>query len=264
MDDFVWDPSTFSKNRERLLEGDIARPFFNQILAQARERQLLSDEHFTVDGTLIEAWAGQKSFKRKASDLPEEPPDDPGNPSINCRGERRTNATHASTTNPEARLYKKAKGQEAKLCYLGHVLMENRHGFVVDTQLTQATGTAEREAALAMAEEIPGQHRVTLGGDRNYDTQAFVSDLREVQVTPHVAQHTTGRTSAIDGRTTRHPGDAISQRKRKQVEEIFGWLKTVGLLRKTRHRGMARVGWMFTFAAAVYNLVRMRTLVAVA
>jgi hypothetical protein len=253
-----------TKNRERLLAGDVAHAFFAQVLAQARERQLLSDDHFTVDGTLIEAWAGQKSFKKKGPPALPDPPDDPGNPSINFRGERRTNATHASTTDPEARLYKKAQGREAKLCYLGHVLMENRHGLVLDTRLTQATGTAEREAALAMAEEIPGQHRVTLGGDRNYDTQAFVSDLRELQVTPHVAQHTTGRTSAIDGRTTRHPGYAISQRKRKQVEEIFGWLKTVGLLRKTRHRGMARVGWMFTFAAAVYNLVRMRTLVAVA
>jgi transposase len=264
LDDPVWDPTTFTKNRERWLAGDVAQAFFEQVLAQARERQLLSDEHFTVDGTLIEAWAGQKSFKRKGTPALPEPPDDPGNPSINFRGERRTNATHASTTDPEARLYKKAKGQEAKLASLGHVLMENRHGLVVDTRLTQATGTAEREAALAMAEEIPGQSRVTLGGDRNDDTQAFISDLRELQVTPHVAQHTTGRTSAIDGRTTRHPGYAISQRKRKQVEEIFGWLKTVGLLRKTRHCGVARVGWMFTFAAAVYNLVRMRTLVAVA
>jgi transposase len=264
LDDPVWDPTTFTKNRERLLAGDVAQAFFAQVLAQARERQLLSDEHFTVDGTLIEAWAGQKSFKGKGTPALPEPPDDPGNPSINFRGERRTNATHASTTDPEARLYKKAKGQEAKLCYLGHVLMENRHGLVVDTRLTQATGTAEREAALAMAEEVPGQHRVPLGGDRNYDTQAFVSDLCELQVTPHVAQHTTGRTSAIDGRTTRHPGYAMSQRKRKQVEEIFGWLKTVGLLRKTRHRGVARVGWMFTFATAVYYLVLMRTLVAVA
>ena len=264
MDDAVWDPSTYSKNRERLLEGDIAHTFFNQVLAQAQERQLLSDEHFTVDGTLIEAWAGQKSFKRKASELPEEPPDDPGNPSINFRGERRTNVTHASTTDPEARLYKKAKGQEAKLCYLGHLLMENRHGLVVDSRVTQATGTAEREAALAMAEAIPGRHRVTLGADKNYDTRDVVRELRELRVTPHVAQHTTGRASAIDGRTTHHPGYAVSQRKRKCVEEIFGWLKTVGLLRKTRHQGVARVGWMFTFAVAVYNLVRMRTLAAVA
>jgi transposase len=264
MDDPVWDPSTFSKNRERLLEGEVAHAFFDQVLAQARDRDLLSDEHFTVDGTLIEAWAGQKSFKRKAGAPPSSPPDDPGNPSIDFRGERRTNATHASTTDPEARLYKKAKGQEAKLCYLGHVLMENRHGLVVDTQVTHATGTAEREAALAMAEGIPGQQRVTLGGDKNYDTRDFVRELRELRVTPHVAQNTSGRSSAIDGRTTRHPGYTVSQRKRKCVEEIFGWLKTVGLLRKTRHRGLARVGWMFTFAAAVYNVVRMRTLAAVA
>jgi transposase len=233
MDDPVWDASTFSKNRERLLEGDVATAFFAQVVAQARERDLLSDEHFTVDGTLIEAWAGQKSFKRQQADPPPEPPDDPGNPSIDFRGERRTNATHASTTDPAARLYKKAKGQEAKLAYLGHVLMENRHGLVVDTRVTQATGTAEREAALVLAEAIPGQQRATLGADKNYDTRDFVHELRELRVTPHVAQNTSGRSSAIDGRTTRHPGYAVSQRKRKCVEEIFGWMKTVGLLRKT-------------------------------
>ena len=259
-----WEASTFSKNRERLLEGDVAHTFFAHVLAQARERDLLSDDHFTVDGTLLEAWAGQKSFKRKVPDTSPRPPDDPGNPSIDFRGERRTNATHASTTDPDARVYKKARGQEAKRCYLGHVLREKRHGLVVDTRVTQATGTAEREAALAMAEAIPGQQRVTLGADKNYDTRDFVRELRELQVTPHVAQNTTGRSSAIDGRTTRHPGYAVSQRKRKCVEEIFGWMKTVGLLRKTRHRGVRRVGWMFTFAAAVYNLVRLRTLAAVA
>ena len=260
MDDAVWDATVFSKNRERLLAGEVAQAFFDRVLARARERGLLSDDHFTVDGTLIEAWAGQKSFKGKEAEPPAPPPDDPGNPSIDFRGERRTNATHSSTTDPEARLYKKAKGHEAKLAYLGHVLMENRHGLVVDTRVTQATGTAEREAALVMAEGIPGQHRVTLGADKNYDTRDCVRELRELRVTPHVAQHTTGRSSAIDGRTTRHPGYAISQRKRKCVEEVFGWLKTVGLLRKVRHRGLARVGWMFTFAAAVYNVVRMRTL----
>jgi transposase len=264
MDDPIWDASTFSKNRERLLKGEVAHAFFDQVLAQARERALLSADHFTVDGTLIEAWAGHKSFKRKEAPSPSPPPDDPGNPSIDFRGERRTNATHASTTDPEARLYKKVKGQEAKLAYLGHALMENRHGLVVDTRVTQATGTAEREAAVAMAEAIPGQQRVTLGADKNYDTCDCVRELRELRVTPHVAQNTSGRSSAIDGRTTRHPGYAVSQRKRKCVEEIFGWMKTVGLLRKTRYRGLARVGWMFTFAAAVYNLVRMRTLAAVA
>jgi transposase len=264
MDDPIWDASTFSKNRERLLEGEVAHAFFAQVLARARERALLSDEHFTVDGTLIEACAGQKSFKRKTPDPPPSPPDDPGNPSIDFHGERRTNATHASTTDPEARLYKKAQGREAKLAYLGHVLMENRHGLVVDTRVTQATGTAEREAALAMAEEIPGRHRVTLGADKSYDTRDLVRELRELRVTPHVAQNTTGRSSAIDGRTTCHSGYVVSQRKRTCVEEIFGWLKTVGLLRKTRYRGVARVGWMFTFAAAAYNLVRMRTLAAAA
>jgi IS5 family transposase len=260
----AFDHSTFSKNRERLLRQHVSRQFFDEVVLQADQMGLLSDEHFTVDGTLIDAWAGQKSFKRKASPPPASPPDDPGNPSIDFRGERRTNATHASTTDPEARLYKKATGQEAKLAYLGHVLMENRHGLVVDTRVTPATGTAEREAALAMAEGIPGRHRVTMGADKNYDARDCVRELRELRVTPHVAQHTTGRSSAIDGRTTRHPGYAVSQRKRTCVEEIFGWLKTVGLLRKTRYRGAARVGWMFTFAAAVYNLVRMRTLAAVA
>jgi transposase len=263
MDDLVWDASTF-KNRERMLEGDVAAAFFDQALAQARERGLWSDEHFTVDGTLIEAWAGQKSFKRHDANRRSEPPDDPGNPSIDFHGERRTNATHASTTDPDARLYKKAKGQEAKLCYLGHALMENRHGLVVDTCVRQATGTAERAAALTMVAAIPGRHRITLGADKNDDTRDFVRELRELRATPHVAQHTSGRTSAIDGRTTRHPGYPISQRKRKQVEEIFGWLKTVGLLRKTRHRGVVRVAWMFMFAAAAYNLVRLRTLAAVA
>jgi transposase len=263
MDDPIWDASTFSKNRERLLAGDVAHAFCAQVLAQARERALLSDEHFTVDGTLMEAWAGQKSGKRNEA-VPPSSPDDPGNPSLDVRGERRTNATHASTTDPDARLYKKAKGQEAKLAYLGHVLMENRHGLVVDTRVTHATGTAEREAALTMAEAIPGQQRVTLGADKNDDTRDFVRELRELRVTPHVTHNTSGRSSAIDGRTTRHPGYALSQRKRTWVEEVFGWLKTVGLLRKTRHRGLARVGWMFTCAAAVYNLVRMRTLAATA
>lgn len=260
----VWDVTVFTKNRDRLLAGQVAPAFFEQILAQAKTHRLLSDEHFTVDGTLIEAWAGQKSFKRKSDAAPRPPTDDPGNPSVDFRGERRTNATHASTTDPEARLYKKAAGQEAKLCFLGHVLMETRHGLVVNTRLTQATGTAEREAALALVRERPGRQRVTLGGDKTYDTHAFVQDLRAVQVTPPVAQHTTNRASAIDGRTTRHPGYAVSQQKRKRVEEIFGWLKTVGLLRKVKLRGLQRVGWLFTFAAAVYNLVRMRNLVEAA
>jgi transposase len=261
VDETVWDPSSFSKNRDRLLEGEVAQAFFAQVLAQARERELLSSEHFTVDGTLIEAWASRKSFKPK-TDAPAEPTADPGNPSVDFRGEKRTNATHASTTDPEARLYKKGKGQEATLCYLGHVLRENRNGLIVNTRLTQATGTAEREAAGEMAAEIPGTHRVTLGGDKAYDTHDFVAAVRDLEVTPHVAQNTTGRSSTIDGRTTRHAGYEVSQRKRKRVEEIFGWKKTVGLLRKLRHRGLELVGWIFTFTAAAYNLMRMRKLAA--
>ncbi len=257
----VWDVTVFTKNRDRLLEGEVAIAFFDQVLVQAKAHQLLSDEHFTVDGTLVEAWAGQKSFTKKTA-APTAPPDDPGNPSVDFRGERRTNATHASTTDPEARLYKKATGEAAKLGFLGHVLMENRHGLVVNATVTPATGTAEREAALALVDAVHRGRRITVGGDKNYDTAAFVAALRARQVTPHVAQHTTRRASAIDGRTTRHPGYAVSQQKRKRVEEIFGWLKTVGLLRKVKVRGIPRVGWLFTFAAAVYNLVRMRNLVA--
>lgn len=260
LDDPVWDATVYSKNRERLLNSDVAEAFFQQVVELAREHDLLSDEHFTVDGTLIEAWAGQKSFKKKAD--PDPPSSgDPGNPEVNFRGEKRSNETHQSTTDPEARLYKKSHGKEAKLGYLGHVVMENRNGLVVETELTLATGTAEREAALAMMEERSGQGGVTLGGDKNYDVHDFVQKLRGRKVTPHVAQNTTNRSSAIDARTTRHAGYAVSQRKRKQVEEIFGWMKTVALMRKVRHRGRQLVGWMFTLAAAVYNLVRMRNLV---
>lgn len=261
MDEPVWDATVFTKNRERLLAGDIAQAFFAQVLVQARAGALLSDEHFTVDGTLIEAWAGVKSFKKKGErDTP--PPDDPGNPTVNFHGQKRSNETHTSTTDPQARLYRKGRAREAKLCYMGHVLMENRYGLVVDTQVTQATGFAEREAALRMAGALPGSGRVTLGADKGYDTRGFVAELRARNVTPHVAQNTTGRRSAIDGRTTGQPGYAVSQRKRKQVEEVFGWLKTIGLMRKARHRGVDRVGWMFTFASAAFNLVRMRTLLA--
>jgi transposase len=256
MDDPVWDPTVFTKNRERLLQGDIARAFFERVLAQAQARQLLSTEHFTVDGTLIEAWAGVKSFKKKGA--APVPPDDPGNPTVNFHGERRSNTTHASTTDPEARLARKGHQHEAKLSYQGHVLMENRHGLVVNACLTQATGLAERETALAMAMNLPPG--ATLGADKGYDTAGFVEGLRALGVTPHVAQHTTRRRSAIDGRTTRHGGYAVSQRKRKVVEEIFGWAKTIALLRKARHRGVRRVGWMFIFGLAVYNLVRIRTL----
>jgi len=259
MDDPVWDATVYSKNRERLLNGDVAREFFQQVVAQAEELKLLSDEHFTVDGSLIEAWASQKSFQPKTGS-DGQPPEGGGNPEVNFRGEKRSNDTHQSTTDPEARLYKKAKGQEAKLGYLGHRLMENRNGLAVDTRLTLATGTAEREAALAMVEKRR-RRRVTLGGDKNYDTQDFVKKLRQKQVTPHVAQNNTHRSSAIDGRTTHHAGYAVSQRKRKRVEEIFGWMKTIGLMRKVRHRGRELVEWMFAYTAAAYNLMRMAKLV---
>ena len=260
MDDPVWDFTVFSKNRERLLEADVARAFFAEIGELAREKGLLSDEHFTVDGTLIEAWAGQKSFKpREGAPPPSDP--DAGNPSVNFRGQKRSNDTHASTTDPDAKLYKKAKGQEAKLAFLGHVLMENRNGLVVETRLTAATGTAEREAALEMISAKQKRGRVTLGGDKGYDTRQHVAGLRQLKVSPHVAQNTERPGgSAIDQRTTRHAGYTVSQTKRKRVEEIFGWFKTVAMMRKTRFRGLERVGWMFTWAAAAYNLVRMRNL----
>ena len=263
MNDEVWHPTVFTKNRDRLLEGDIAQEFFALVLAQAKRKRLLSSEHFTVDGTLIEAWAGQKSFQMKNDDsLKPPPPPDPGsNPTVDFRRQKRKNDTHRSTTDPLARLYKKTRGAEAKLCYLGHLLTENRNGLVVNTRVTLASGTAEREAAVEMVKQIPGgSSRVTLGGDRGYDTRGFVEELRELNVTPHLAQNTVQRRSAIDERTTRHDGYGVSQRKRKRVEEVFGRMKTVALMRKTRFRGPDRVGWMFTLAAAAYNLVRMRNL----
>ena len=259
MDDAVWVPTVFSKNRDRLLEGDIAKEFFARVLAQAKQRHLLSAEHFTVDGTLIEAWAGQKSFRTKEP-TGDPPSDDPSNPTVDFHGEKRSNATHQSTTDPEARLFKKGKGKEAKLSYMGHVLMENRNGLVVDAELTQATGKAERETAVQLLEQVPGSGPVTVGADKGYDTRDFVAQARALDVTPHVAQNTSGRKSAIDSRTTRHEGYAISQRFRKRVEEVFGWMKTIGLMRKTRHKGVDRVEWMFVFTAAAYNLIRMRNL----
>jgi transposase len=259
MDDPVWDPTVFSKNRDRLLAADVATLFFHEVLAEARARDLVSDEHFTVDGTLLEAWASLKSLKKIGDEDPP-PPDDPGNPTVDFHGETRTNATHVSKTDPEAKLARKGKGKEAKLSYSGHVLTENRNGLAVDVAVLQATGTAEREAALAMAAEIPGDQRVTMGGDKNYDTADLVADARRLNVTPHVAQNNKRRRSAIDKRTTRHAGYQISQQKRKRVEEVFGWLKTVGGFRKLRHRGLDRVEWMFTFAVAAYNLVRLRNL----
>jgi len=261
MDELVWVPTVFSKNRERLMEGDVAERFFAQVLAQASAAGLVSDEHFSVDGTLIEAWASQKSFQRK--DQPQQPPpEDPGNPTVNFHGEERRNDTHESKTDPDARLARKSGGHESKLAYCGNVLMENRNGLVVDTELLQCNGTAERDAALLMAERIEGDGRVTVAADKGYDTRDLVAQMRSMNVTPHVAQNVNRQGgSAIDGRTTRHAGYLISQRKRKRIEEVFGWLKTVGMLRKTRLRGVHKVGWVFTFAAAAYNLVRMRNLI---
>jgi len=261
MDEPVWVATVFTKNRDRLLEGEIANLFFASVVAQARAADLLSDEHFSVDGTLIEAWAGQKSFQRKdKSEKP--PPDDPGNPTVDFHGERRSNETHESTTDADARLARKSGGHEAKLAYCGNVLIENRNGLVVDAELLQANGTAERDAALLMAERIAGSRRVTVAADKGYDTNEFVREIRGMNVTPHVAQNDKRPGgSAVDKRTTRHAGYKVSQVRRKRVEEVFGWLKTIGMLRKARHRGVLKVGWVFTFAAAAYNLVRMRNLV---
>ena len=259
MDDLVWDPTVFSKNRERMVKSDVARLFFQAVVEQARLMSLLSDEHFSIDGTLIEAWASQKSFQNKEHGGSGDSTGS-GNPSINFHGEQRTNDTHESKTDPDARLYRTGTGKEAKLCYAGHVLMENRNGLAVDGQITKATGTAEREAAVEMLGDVPGDKRVTVGTDKAYDTQAFVEQTRAMNVTPHVTQNTSGRSSAIDGRTTRHTGYAVSLRCRARIEEIFGWLKTVGGQRKTRYRGEELVGWMFELSLAAYNLVRMRNL----
>jgi IS5 family transposase len=261
LDEPVWDVTVFTKNRDRLLEGDVAREFLCEVVEQARKKKLTSDEHFTVDGTLIEAWASLKSFQRK--DQKNTPPEDPGNPTVNFHGEKRSNETHGSTTDPDALLARKGSGKEAKLSYNGNLLTENRNGFILTTEVFPATGTAERHAAMLMLEQIPGGHRVTVGADKAYDTRDFVSECRNMKVTPHVAQNTKRNGgSAIDRRTARHEGYGVSQKKRKRIEECFGWLKTIALMRKVRHRGIEKVGWMFTFAAAAYNLVRMRKLLA--
>jgi transposase len=257
MDDEIWSPTTFSKNRDRLLQGDIAAAFFDAVVDQARQADLLSDEHFTVDGTLLEAWASLKSFRRNEAE-PTPPPDDPGNPTINFHGESRRNDTHQSTTEPDARLARKGNGREAKLSYAGHVLLDNRHGLVANVCVTAATGTAEREAALLLLGAAP--HAATVGGNKGFDVASFVAGVRALGVTPHVAQRE--KYTAIDERTTRHDGYAISQQKRKLIEQVFGWMKTIGGLRKLRHRGGERVDWIVTFTAAAYNLIRLRTLVA--
>lgn len=267
VDDPAWDHSVFSKNRDRLLEGDIAAKFLAAVLARPKVKGLISNDHFSVDGTLIEAWASMKSVKPKDGpmDIRGEPPADGGgrNPDADFHGQKRGNETHASTTDPDARLYRKGKGKEAKLCFMGHGLMENRHGLLVDACLTLADGHAERIAALHMIEPRADRPRaITLGADKAYDAQDFVNELRSMKVTPHVARNTSGRSSAIDGRTTRHGGYAVSQRIRKRIEEAFGWIKVVAGQEKTKLRGRDRVGWAFTFSAAAYNLVRLPKLLA--
>ncbi len=260
LDDEVWDATVFTKNRNRLLEAEVAKDFLALVVEQAREQGWASDEHFSVDGSLLEAWASAKSFQRK-NQKGWPPPEDPGNPTVDYRGEQRSNETHESKSDPQALLARKGAGKEAKLSYSGNLLVENRNGLIVSSRVWEATGIAERYAALEMLQELPGIGRVTVGGDKGFDTADFVRECRKLSVTPHVAQNSGRRGgSAIDGRTAGHAGYAISQKKRKRIEECFGWLKTIALLRKVRHRGTLKVDWVFTFACAAYNLVRMRNL----
>ena len=263
LDEAVWDATTFTKNRDRLLEGAVAREFLAQVVERARVAGLVSDEHFTVDGTLLEAWASLKSFQPKEQKMAA-PPDDPGNPTVDFHGQKRSNETHKSKTDPDAKLARKGPGKEARLSYSGNLQVENRHGLIVNAELLEANGRAERDAALLMLEQVAGDGRITVGGDKGFDTQEFVAECRHMNVTPHVAQNT-GRVggSAVDARTTRHAGYAVSQKKRKRIEECFGWLKEIALLRKLKHRGLFKVAWIFTFAAAAYNLVRMRKLIPI-
>ena len=263
IDDSVWDATTFTKNRDRLLAGEIAAKFLATVLAQKPVKALLSTEHFSVDGTLLEAWASTKSFRPKDGSGP--PPGAGRNGEQDFHGQKRSNETHASTTDPDARLARKGRGKEAKLCFMGHALMENRNGLIVGAVATRASGHAERLAAVHLIEphaERPG--RVTVGGDRGYDAEDFITEMREINVTPHVAQNDNRRRSAIDGRTTRHPGYAVSMCIRKRIEEAFGWAKTVAGLRKARHRGLPKIDWQFTFAMAAYNLIRLPKLLGVA
>jgi transposase len=268
LDEGAFDATVFAKNKARLLAADVARCFFEGVVEQARAARLLSSEHFTVDGTLIEAWASLKSLRPK-DERPEDrpPPDDPGNPTVNWHGERRGNATHVSTTDPEAKLARKGAAQAAKLCYSAHVLMENRHGLCVDLSVATATGEAEWDEGLRMVrrQQAAGRRVRTLGADKAYDVQRFVGPLRAAGVTPHVAQQITWqRGSWVDGRATRHAGYAVSQRLRKRVEEIFGWWKTVGGLRKTRYRGTARVTLHAYLVATAHNLLRLAKLLPAA
>jgi transposase len=261
MDDPVWDATTFTKNRDRLLAGEVASRFLATVLAQPKVKALLSDEHFSVDGTLLEAWASTKSFRPKDGSGP---PSDPGrNGEQDFRGHKRSNETHASNTDPDARLYKKGRGKEAKLCFMGHALMENRNGLIIGATATRASGHAERLAAQHLIQpQAERPQRITVGADKGFDTQDFVAEMREINVTPHVAQNDNGRRSAIDGRTTRHPGYAVSLRIRKRIEEAFGWAKTIAGLRKARHRGLPKIDWQFVLAMAAYNLVRLPRLFA--
>ena len=262
LDDQVWDATTFTKNRDRLLEAAVAKEFLAQVVERARTAGLISDEHFTVDGTLLDAWASLKSFQPK--DKQDAPPDDPGNPTVNFHGQERSNETHESKTDPHALLARKGQGKEAKLSYNGNLLVENRNGLIVNAELLQANGRAERDAALLMLEQVPGDSRITVGGDKGFDTAEFVEQCRHMNVTPHVAQNNGRRGgSAIDARTTRHAGYDVSQKKRKRIEECFGWLKDIALLRKVKHRGLFNVAWIFNFATAAYNLVRMRKLISI-
>jgi transposase len=264
LDEKVWDATSFTKNRDRLLEAAVAKEFLAQVVERARMAGLVSDEHFTVDGTLLEAWASLKSFQA-ADGKPDAPPDDPGNPTVDFHGQRRSNETHESKTDPDAKLARKGPGKEAKLSYSGNLLVENRNGLIVNAQLLEANGRAERDAALLMLEQVPGDGRITVGGDKGFDTREFAAECRHMKVTPHVAQNTArAGGSAIDERTTRHAGYAVSQKKRKRIEECFGWMKDIALLRKLKHRGLFKVGWIFAFAAAAYNLVRMRSLIPIA
>jgi IS5 family transposase len=262
LDEQVWDATSFTKNRDRLLEAAVAKEFLAQVVERARAAGLISDEHFTVDGTLLDAWASLKGFQAK--DKQDAPPDDPGNPTVDFHGQERSNETHESKTDPHALLARKGKGKEAKLSYNGNLLVENRNGLIVNAELLQANGRAERDAALLMLEQVPGDSRITVGGDKGFDTAEFVEQCRHMNVTPHVAQNNGRRGgSAIDARTTRHAGYDVSQKKRKRIEECFGWLKDIALLRKVKHRGLFNVAWIFTFAAAAYNLVRMRKLISI-
>jgi hypothetical protein len=259
MDEPVWDPTVFTKNRDRVLEHEVAKVFFAQVWSQAEQAKLTSDEHFTVDGTLLEAGASLKGFQKKGTTRHE----DPDNPTVNFHGESRSNDTHESTTDPDAQLARKRSGKEAKLSYFGNLLIENGNGLIAHTELLQANGTAERDAALLMIEQIPAAQRVTVGADKGNDSREFVAECRRINATPHVSQDTNRPGgSAIDARTSRHAGYNVSQRKRKRIEECFGWLKTIGLSCKLRHRAIFRAGWIVSFAATAYNLVRLRKLLA--